>query len=325
MAKPGPKENLLPGQEDNINNMFYRDYMLEYFDEKVMLLVDLLSNSDDYSEKLLLKEFKIGKLNFKTDTKTDKNNLEKFAKCEIVETYYHCLETFMRLFISHASFEPCPLIELTAIDNREYHKKLNQIASGNFENLNSKFSGDDTILMVLLGSPKGKNSLNDDQINNIRSWLVFCANELQRMSEYNSFKHGLSMFTGLGYVKINSMDGNEILKKEGDAIHILESKDREKQYKFSLSSIFVEYDFKIALIIFFNEMIKNILTIGKITYVTKDFKTKISGFHFIDYDSFKLRDIFYEKGDIGALLSSYEQPLFYIDDLEETDRLEKES
>lgn len=316
MSKPGPKENLIPGQEFSINKMFYRDYMIEYFDEKVILLVDLLNDSKEYVKKITEKELNVGSLKFKTDDTADSNKLEKYAKCELVDTYYHCLETFMRLFIAHSSFEVCPLIELTAIDTRQYHKIINQIAKGDFENLNNKYSVDDTILLVLIGSKKDSDIISDEQLNNLKSWIVFCATELQKMNEYNSFKHGLSMFAGFGAMKATDPTTGEVLfSKEGDAIHILESKEDDKQYKFSLTNIFVEYDFKVILILFYNELIKNIINIGNFRYVTNDKDTRVSGLHFTEFDYFKLRDIFYKKGDIGALLGSYGSPLIYEDDL----------
>lgn len=321
MSKPGPKNNLLPGLEDNINKMFYRDFMVEYFDEKVILLVDLLGDSKKYVERLINKELSIDSLKFKSDDAGDPKKLEKLAKCDLIDTYYHCLETFMRLFIAHASFEPCPLIELTALDTHGYHKKLNQIADGNFDSLNDKFSGDDTILLVLIGSKKNSNLVNDKQLNNLKSWIVFCAKELQKMNEYNSFKHGLSMFAGFGSMKItNPDDGKTVLEKEGDAIHILESKETETQYKFNLTSIFIEYDVKVALIFFYNELIKNIIQVGNYRYVTNDKNTKINSFHFTEFDYFEFRDIFYKKGDLGSLLSSYGTPLFYEDDIDKLER-----
>ncbi len=316
MSKPGPKENLIPGQEFDINKMFYRDYMVEYFDEKVILLVDLLSDSEEYVKRITSKELNVGNLKFKSDENANSNKLEKYAKCELVDTYYHCLETFMRLFIAHSSFEPCPLIEVTAIDTRQYHKIINQIARGNFENLNDKFSVDDTILLVLIGSKKDSNNVSEGQLSNLKNWIIFCAKELQKMNEYNSFKHGLSMFSGFGAMKATDPTTGEVLfSKEGDAIHILESKEDTKQYKFNLTNIFVEYDFKVILILFYNELIKNIINIGNFRYVTNDKDTRVSGLHFTEFDYFKLRDIFYKKGNIGSLLGSYGFPLIYEDDL----------
>ena len=60
MSKPGPKENLIPGQEFIINKMFYRDYMIEYFDEKVILLVDLLNDSKVYVKIISVFVFFVG-------------------------------------------------------------------------------------------------------------------------------------------------------------------------------------------------------------------------------------------------------------------------
>lgn len=320
MSKPGPKFNLLPGQEFGINKMFYRDYMVEFFDEKVILLVDLLADSNDYVKKLISKELSVGNLKFKANEDSDLEKLEKYAKCELLEAYYHCLETFMRLFIAHSSFESCPLIELTALEPRQYHKILNQIADRNFDNLNKKFNGDDTILLSLLGSKKDRNLVSEKQLSNLKSWIVFCAKELQKMNEYNSFKHGLSMFAGFGAMKVtNPLDGKVIFEKEGDAIHVLESKEAEKQYRFSLTNISVEYDFKVTLIFFYNELIKNIIQVGNYRYVTNDKNTKINGIHFTEFDYFELKDMFYKKGDFGALISSYGTPLSYTDDLEESE------
>lgn len=321
MSKLGPKYNLLPGQEKDINKMFYRNYMVEFFDEKAILLVDLLGDAKEYVERFINRELSVNNLKFKSDDVGDSKKLEKFAKCELIDTYYHCLETFMRLFIAHASFESCPLIELTALDTRGYHKKLNQIADGNFDDLNDRFNGDDTILLVLIDNKKDSNLVNDKQLNNLKSWIILCAKELQKMNEYNSFKHGLSMFAGFGSMKItNPEDGKIVLEKEGDAVHILESKETETQYKFNLSSIFVEYDVKVALVFFYNELIKNIIQVGNYRYVTNDKNTRIDSLHFTEFDYFEFRDIFYKKGDLGSLLSSYGTPLFYEDDIDDSEK-----
>ena len=141
------------------------------------------------------------------------------------------------------------------------------------------------------------------------------------MNEYNSFKHGLSMFAGFGSMKItNPEDGKIVLEKEGDAIHILESKETETQYKFNLTSIFVEYDVKVALIFFYNELIKNIIQVGNYRYVTDEKNTRIDSLHFTEFDYFEFRDIFYKKGDLGSLLSSYGTPLFYEDDIDDSEK-----
>ena len=317
MSIPGPKENLVPGQEYDINKMFYRDYMIEYFDEKVVLNIDLLNNSKEYIEKILDKELMIGKIKFEAGKDFDAKKVEKYAKCELVETYYHCLETFMRLFIAHASFQPCPLIEIVSITPHDYRKKVNQIISSNFDNLNNKYDGDDTILLVFFGSRKNSTSITERQLKNLKEWIVFCAKELKKMDEYNSFKHGLSMFAGYGAIKVsNPNTGNVVFEKEGDAIHILENKNCNTRYKFNQKNIFVEYDFKVTLTIFFNELIKNMIQVGCYRYVQHDENSKLIATHLTEFNYFELMDLFYKEGDLGAKLDSYSIPLIYEDDLE---------
>lgn len=319
MSKPGPKEGLLPGQEDDINKMFYRDYMIDYFDIKITTLVDLLSNTKENIDKLSTQNYKLGKVEFKTLDSTDIDKLTSFAKSEIVSEYYHCLETFMRLFISHALFKPSPLIELTAMDNREYHKYLNQIARKDFEHLNDRLNGNETISLVIIGGRDYKESgLTEKQFNNLKEWISMCAQQLQSMSEYNSFKHGLSMFIGKSAITMTNPDNDEtLLEKNGDSVYILESKDIGNRYEFNIKNIFVEYDYKTTLMMFYNEMIKNIITIGKWRYITKEKTKTIPGLHFAMFDYFELRDMFFEKENIGALMESYSIKLFYEEDLEE--------
>lgn len=270
MSKPGPKEGLLPGQEDNINMMFYRDYMIDYFDIKITILVDLLTNTKENVDKLSTQNYKLGKIEFKTFDSTDIEKIVSFAKSEIVSEYYHCLENFMRLFISHALFKSSPLIELTAMDNREYHKYLKQITRKDFEHLNDKFNGNETIALIIIGGKDYKKSgLTEKQFSNLKEWISICAQQLQSMSEYNSFKHGLSMFIGKGSIKMKNPDNKEetLLEKNGDSVYVLESEDIGNRYEFNISNIFVEYDYKITLMLFYNEMIKNIMKIGEWRYI----------------------------------------------------------
>lgn len=314
MRKPGPKDNLIDGQEYNLNKMFYRDYMVDYFDVKLTTLVNILSETDGHFGKLRSKKMKLGKLEFKTTENVDDDEIKKYAKCEIIETYYHCLETFIRLFIAHATFEKCPLMELTALGIREYHTILNRLAEGNFEGLNSQFDGEDTMLLVLIGSMKSDKQANEEQVNNLKEWIIFCANELKKMNHYNSFKHGLSMFAGFGSIRIQDSKMEQEIFKEGDAVHVLKSEEKEKQYKFSLTNIFIEYDYKATLIIFFNQLIKNIITVGKVRYVTNDYNTRIGSIYLASLSYKELNKIM-ERDNINNLIESYSQILIYTDDL----------
>ena len=84
MSKPGPKCNLIEGQEVDINKMFYRDYMVEFFDEKIIMLVNLLNETKEFVEKIKSKELTIENLKFKPKSNCDIGKLEKYAKCELL-------------------------------------------------------------------------------------------------------------------------------------------------------------------------------------------------------------------------------------------------
>lgn len=128
----------------------------------------------------------------------------------------------------------------------------------------------------------------------------------------------LSMFIGKGAIKMTDSNNKDtLLEKNGDSVYILESKDIGNRYEFNIKNIFVEYDYKVTLMMFYNEMIKNIITIGKWRYITKEKTKTIPGLHFAMFNYFELRDMFFEKGNIGVLMESYSIKLFYEEDLEE--------
>lgn len=310
----GPKEELLPGQIQDINKMFYRDFSLGYFENKIVSLLEIITDNEKYIRTLENKSFKIGKLEIKKIEEFDKEEMLKYAKTEIVSTYYHCLETFMRLFIAHAKHAESPLMELTTLSIEEYHKIIKEISEGNIKIVNKSLTDEKIILSVLVGYKNlGTSPLSKNEFEKLKEWIIWCASELKHISEYNSFKHGLSMLVGYGEIKIENSE--KPFYKKGEAVHILESKYTGGRYKFSLNNIFTEYDFKVTLIHFFSQLTENIMKIGKMRYVThvseQLFKPYLCAFNY-----FELRDKFREKENIGDLMSSYAIQFGYIDDLQ---------
>ena len=120
----GPKEGILPEQIQDINKMFYRDFSLGYFENKIVSLLEIITDNNKYTKSLENRSFKIGKLEIKNIEEVNAEEMLKYAKSEIVSTYYHCLETFMRLFIAHAKHSESPLMELTTLNFREVILKL---------------------------------------------------------------------------------------------------------------------------------------------------------------------------------------------------------
>lgn len=310
----GPKEDLLPGQTQNINEMFYRDFSLDYFENKIINLLEIIDNSKEYISRVENRYFKVGKFEFDGVSNIDENNVIKYAKSELISTYYHCLETFMRLFIAHAKFTKCPLMDLTTLNIDKYHYIINELSKGNIKVLNNKLTAEKIISRTLIGFDNiEKSPLSKKELKNLKDWIIWCAQELKNIPEYNSLKHGLSMLIGYGEIGIPNSDTP--FYKKGDAVHILQSKKEDGRFKFSLNNIFTEYDFKVILVHFFSQLIENIMKIGKIRFVSHSseelFKPYLCVFSYPE-----LRDKFHEKGNIGNLMSSYALPLYYIDDLQ---------
>lgn len=310
----GPKEDLLPGQTQNINEMFYRDFSLDYFENKIINLLEIIDNSKEYISRVENRYFKVGKFEFDGVSNIDENNVIKYAKSELISTYYHCLETFMRLFIAHAKFTECPLMDLTALSIEEYHCIINELSKGNIKVLNNKLTIDKVILRTAIGIENTENSpLSEKELKNLKDWIIWCAQELKNIPEYNSLKHGLSMLIGYGEIGIPNSDPP--FYKKGDAVHILQSKKDDGRFKFSLNNIFTEYDFKVILVHFFSQLIENIMKIGKIRFVSHSSEELFKPYLCV-FSYHELRDKFHEKGNIGDLMSSYALPLYYIDDLQ---------
>ena len=72
----GPKEELLPGQIQDTNQMFYRDFSLGYFENKIVSLLEIITDDDKYIRNLKNKSFKIGKLEIKKIEEFDKEEME---------------------------------------------------------------------------------------------------------------------------------------------------------------------------------------------------------------------------------------------------------
>lgn len=321
MKKIGPKDGLLIADENNYNKIFYRDFMMEYFDIKTFDLLNILNNSKKYIEDIKSKELEIGKIKIGFG-EINEEKITAYAKSEIMSTYYHCLETFIRLFIAHSLLEPYPIIEIANLSIEKYKKYLNDFSNGIFDNLNDKLSGDETILFVIFGfSDFKKSKIPKENFDKVKNWIKIISGELLSISEYNSFKHGLNMFQGFGSFSIKPDGSDKVIKKEGDSIYLMERYEDEKRYKFKFTCRFIDCDFKITVIRFVNEMIKNIMELGKIRYISKEEFT-LNGLHAASLDYFELRKKFYNDGDIGYLMNQYSQNLFYYDDLTEEGKVE---
>ena len=148
--KISANKGLATEQFPELNKEFYENFMEDYYLIKLDNLLNIITRTSEYQKSIEMAEIKLGKIGAKLGG-AEENQLQKYAKLELATTYFHCLETFIRLFIAHAKLVSCPWIELSGLSIKSYRDALQKLSQGDFDWLNSKLSGDSTILLVLTG------------------------------------------------------------------------------------------------------------------------------------------------------------------------------
>lgn len=306
------KSNLISEEYYGLNIIFYREYNTNYFIEKTVIAMYLLNDTQVYKDKLEQMELEVGNIKF---PKIIANNesIKKFAKTELMNTYYHCLETFIRLFIGHSTHNPCPWFEMYNLKTKEYREIIKKIAKNEFTFLNDKKDEIGIIISVFIGCTKLEQcKMSQEAFDKLRGWIVWCANELLTITEYNSMKHGLTMFQGFGGFSIKA-DGFE-LKKEGDAVNIIQSTIEDGKKTYNLKTTFADYDLKIAIIHLFSGLIENIIIVGKRKYIgAKGKYFDVPGMMAATLDFIELRQRFNKENTIAGAMSSYSKELLTED------------
>lgn len=77
--------------------------MDEYYFIKLNNLLNMISRTNAYQESIDKVEGELGIIKITLDA-SNFDKRQQYAKIERTNTYFHCLETFVRLFISHANF-----------------------------------------------------------------------------------------------------------------------------------------------------------------------------------------------------------------------------
>ena len=307
--KKGYMDGLVIEELSKTNELFYSKYPVKYFEIKAFELLNMLNNSGNYVNAFKNEVFSIGKVELGKAEFTDEQ-LSDYVKIEIVSTYYHCLETFIRLLIAHATLPKCPWIELVSLDIRGYRKILKRLSSGNIDFKSQKYDPETTMLKILTGITNIKNEyIAEKGLENLIEWIKYIAHELLDVGEYNSLKHGMAILPSFG-----SMNINEKLKKEGDSVLILRIDEDEEREFLVQKNIFGDYDKKIGFIFFINEMINNIIHVGKLTYCSPH-NGEINGLRATMMSPMEFRSKFHESNDLGYLLESYGIRLVYEEDL----------
>lgn len=316
MSYKGKKSNkknanykLEQSQLRELNKEFYTNFNISYYDTKLVNVMDILSNVSEYKDYIENKDMHYEKVKAKA---SDINEIElyNFAKTELSTMYFHCAETFIRLFIAHGKDTNCAWIEMCDLDIYTYRKYLKNISKGNISCISKSASEEKIIMDVFFGR---KESINDigvkkEDYENLRDWIIWIANELISNYQYNTYKHGMAIYPMNNKVSISG--GGKQVKAEGDTLRYLKRVEKEDRFVWCKTETYIYYDSIMAIIHTMNEMSKYILNIRRYMYgVDKEYKNGWLPSAGWNISSLLENDV---DNDFGLNISSYSIELDYL-------------
>ena len=266
-----------PRQFHNLNKEFYENNMLDYFDMKITLALNLLEKENLFLNEILGKELKIGDVIYTMDTTKDDNFIERYAKTEISMTTFHCLETFLRTFIAHSALSGCPWIEYSKIDQPKFGDYLRKLKSGNISVFDSELNNYQIIREVFWGGL----DLPEEFLNELKTtkedcaeryikYIIYAAEYVSANREYNTYKHGL--YYSLKESKFSIVNDSKIgFQVDGDALTYI-SRRRDKSGKFEWFRVvkWTDYILDATLSILYSDIIRNLLSLWEKKLVCED-------------------------------------------------------
>ena len=113
--------------------------------------------------------------------------------------------------------------------------------------------------------------MNKKDLDGLREWIIWAANELLENYEYNTFKHGLAIYTNINGFRLQNSDKVE-MKKNGECLQFISRKEKERRYVWQKNVVFIPYDSRATIILTFAYFIKNIIAVGKYIYTGGEYK-----------------------------------------------------
>jgi hypothetical protein len=262
-----PDYKLAEEQFEELNKQYYDSFLINFYSVKVRNLLSLITNTEKFTSDFIKKPIEIDLLKIdamEEDFEADK--IIKYAKAELAMSYFHCLETFIRMFIAHAKFTGCPWLELARLSISKYKDELQKISEGKFNHLNNILSENETILYVFTGFNKPTGEITEEFIDGYKKWLSFAASQLLETYDYNSFKHGLAISPTQNGFRLGPEDDVK-LEAHGEVIEHLTRMSSGDRVIWARQTNFVKYDQKATFLLVLEGLMTNILDVGRETYL----------------------------------------------------------
>lgn len=300
--------NLATEQFFSLNQKFYKNYPCNYFLNKLQEILIKISLPEKFAEQLNGTSVEIGKLKAIVDWESTEE-IRQYAKIELSELYYHCLETFMRVFIARAKLTGCDWLELNRLSINEYHTALKKIVRGNFSWLNNSLSENLTIQYALTGIDYSVSEISSATINNWKRWIVDCARILNDIKAYNAYKHGLTLRAEETGFSLQADRDTKAYGKHGDTVSYLIKTEKKDRFVWAEKHEFIDIDVCATKIFVFSNLLTSMIKVGKYVYLQEEITER-----WYPNESFTL-DIFNNQNpsleEIFAMTTSFSMELLY--------------
>lgn len=250
-----PFFNLASEQFEELNDEFYKNYNKDYYSIKLDSLLKMIESSESYCKG---SNMKVGILEY--ERSFEEEEILKYAKTELAVTVFHCLESFLRLYMAHCSMRGCPWLDLADMTLTKYNNNIQKLKKQVYNIFNlSDFTDDEIITAVFYGSKSvpaeiiDKTNLTEKEIvERFKRYIQFAVTYLDNRQDYNSYKHGLQITQKENGFSYGGTRGtNEILSVHGDSLTYLQVKKDDKNNKrWVKTTKWIDYKQQATLIFF---------------------------------------------------------------------------
>jgi hypothetical protein len=314
--KKGPDEGLTPNQYQKLNEEFYNEYFSDYFFIKFAVMANLVNQPEkmleifnDPQQNITFGELKVDPF------RIEQEEIVKFGKLELSIMYYHCIETFLRIFLAHSTIPQCPWLEISRETNyRKFKSDLKKLSDGKF-GFRDDLTTDEIITYVFTGRKQLPTTINSTEIiKSLKEWIQWSAKELLEVYDYNAYKHGLTVTTDRRGFTIHNRDVDEKLEEHEESLKIIHKHDNGDRWVWMEKVIFTRFDSRSSCILILQKLIYNILNVGKHTYLNRPLKKTV----FLPHGNFTPHKILVNTSKydnpFNLMFTEYSMELSYFED-----------
>ena len=264
-----------PSQYTEINTEFYNNFLDGYFFLKVSQLYNLTNSPENKIMELF--NFELEELKVSPDYKYSDTLVDRNVTTEIVMTTFHCLETYLRMYISHSALSECPNLILANLSIKDYHENINAILSGKLNYMNPDLSDDEILAETFYFGMENleyycanKNVGSVKEVLDVhKEYLKYAAGFVKNNSEYNTYKHGFYLQQSTEGFSISNSTG--VLRSQGSAFtFITKEKNKNGKSEWAKTTKYFDREFHVKITIIFEYYLSILMDMWKFHYIGND-------------------------------------------------------